>query len=78
MSYKLLPVLRLAVWAILCEHPEALNLMGPECGSWGVPARGTSMRNFINIFGALHLAFVSNAEMTVSRILELSSVLILF
>lgn len=61
----------LAVWAILCEHPEALNLMGPECGSWGVPARGTSMQNFINIFGALHLAFVSNAEMTVSRIVLL-------
>lgn len=41
--------------------------MGPECGSWGVPARGTSMRNFMNWAGAMALAFVTNANMTVSR-----------
>lgn len=59
--------LRLVLWAVLCEFPEAVNLMGPECGSWGVPARGTSLRTMINAFGALHLPFVSNADMTVSR-----------
>lgn len=60
--------LRLVVWTILCEYPEAVNVMGPECGSWGLPARGTSKRNFMNYHGALHLAFVANAEKTVSRI----------
>ncbi len=59
--------LRLVVWAILCEYPEAVNVMGPECGSWGLPARGTSKRNFMNYCGALHLAFVANADKTVSR-----------
>jgi len=45
--------------------------MGPECGSWGLPARGTSKRNFMNYHGALHLAFVADAEKTVSRIVLL-------
>lgn len=60
-------ILRLVVWIILCEAPEAMNLMGPECASWGVPARGTSKRNFCNAFGAMHLPFVGEANECIAK-----------
>lgn len=59
--------LRLVVWTILCQYPESVSLMGPECGSWGLPARSTSMRSYVNIWGALHLAFVKDGNQTISR-----------
>ncbi|CAK9024461.1 unnamed protein product [Durusdinium trenchii] len=42
--------------------------MGPECGSWGLPARGTSKRTFCNAFGAMHLDFVSHANECVAKL----------
>ena len=41
--------------------------MGPDCGSWGLPNRGTSLRNFINIWGAIHLPHVAAGNTTISR-----------
>ena len=60
---------RLTIYIILCECEEALNLMGPECGSWGIPARGTSKRTYINPFGAMELGFVADANECVAKIL---------
>ncbi len=42
-------------------------LLGPDCGSWGLPARSTSQRTYVNPFGAMHLPFVSDANMSISR-----------
>lgn len=42
--------------------------MGPDCGSWGVPNRGTSLRNWINAWGAMHLSHVDAANISISRI----------
>ena len=58
------------VYIILCEVEEAVNLMGPECGSWGVPARGTSKRTYCNAFGAMHIPFVSDANHCVGKNLD--------
>lgn len=60
--------LRLVLWTVLCEFPEALNMIGPECGSWGLPNRGTSLRNYVNVWGAMHLNHVSAANMCMARI----------
>lgn len=62
--------LRLVVYIILCEVEEAVNLMGPECGSWGVPARGTSKRTYCNAFGAMHIPFVADANHCVAKKLD--------
>ena len=52
LGYSVGPLqLRLIMWVILCEYPEAVNLMGPCCSSWGLPARGTSCRNYVNPHG---------------------------
>ena len=59
---------RLTIYIILCECEEALNLMGPECGSWGIPARGTSKRTYINPLGAMELGFVAEIHQLVLRL----------
>ena len=41
--------------------------MGPGCASWGLPARATSKRNFINVMGAAYLPFVASSNCTISR-----------
>ena len=46
---------------------EAVNLMGPDCSSWGMPNRGTSRRNYMNVWGAMHLDHVTAGNMTISR-----------
>ena len=59
--------LRLVLWTILCEFEEAVNVMGPDCSSWGLPARGTSARNYMNIWGNMNYLFVDRGNMTISR-----------
>ena len=61
--------LRLAIWTVLNLAPEGVALMGPCCASWGLPARATSMRNFINVFGNMALPFVASGNMMISRTL---------
>ena len=55
-----------------------MNLMGPNCNSWGLPARGTSKRSYINAFGAMHFDFVHEGNTTISRTLVVCMVLIVF
>ena len=56
--------------AVLCLRPDSVSLLGPDCGSWGIPARYTTMRSFINAWGAMWLPFVSGANQTIGLILD--------
>ena len=58
---------RLALATILSQDNRALTLFAPDCGSWGVPARGTSCRSFINPEGFEGYGFVQRGNCTVSR-----------
>ena len=61
--------LRLALWVVLNELPDALNVIGPDCGSWGIPARHTSGRSYINPMGCLFKKWITGNNMLVSRTL---------
>ena len=61
---------RLALYAILALDKQALTLWAPDCSSWGLPARSTSQRSFINPWGQPAYKFVENGNQMVSRILE--------
>lgn len=49
------------------ELPNAMNVLAPDCGSWGIPCRGTSKRSWINYEGAVQYPFVRVGNMMVSR-----------
>ena len=49
------------------HDPNALALLAPDCGSWGLPARYTSMRSYFNPFGCAERDFVYNGNFMVSR-----------
>ena len=55
------------MYVILCECPDAMNLFAPDCGSWGLTARGTSMRSELNPAGREALSWVSCNNCMVSR-----------
>ena len=57
------------MWVILCEVYDALNLIGPDCSSWTIPARGTSLRSFINPYGRMGIDFVGRNNCGISRTL---------
>ena len=59
--------LRIVLNTILHERENAVNLMAPDCGSWGVPSRGTSGRTFFNYLGNLGYGFVTNGNSMISR-----------
>ena len=59
--------LRLTMWAIMNQEEHALTLFAPDCGSWGLPARSTSGRSFINPQGYEAYGFVHRANVMVSR-----------
>ena len=59
--------LRIALWTALNLCPDALSLVGPDCSSWGIPARSTSMRSAVNPFGRLGLDWVWGNYCLVSR-----------
>ena len=53
---------------VLQEAPNALNLVAPDCSSFTVVSRGTSMRTPINPLGRDGIAFVHSANGSVSRL----------
>ncbi|CAK9108740.1 Uncharacterized protein SCF082_LOCUS50570 [Durusdinium trenchii] len=57
----------LTMWAIMNQEEHALTLFAPDCGSWGLPARSTSGRSFINPQGYEAYGFVHRANVMVSR-----------
>ena len=60
---------RLALWICMHMHPDSIAMMGPDCSSWGLPARGSSWRSPINIHGNIFSDWVRRSTSMVSRIL---------
>lgn len=58
---------RLSMLCVMQEVPGAFNLLAPDCGSWTVVSRGTSLRSCINPLGRSSLPFVANGNTTISR-----------
>ena len=55
------------MYAVMNQIVDALNVIGPDCSSWGLPARSTSMRNSINPMGRCGLSWVDANNCLVSR-----------
>ena len=70
--------LRIVLNTILHEREIAVNLMAPDCGSWGVPSRGTSGRTFFNYLGNLEYGFVTNGNSMISRNFDLQTVMFFY
>lgn len=64
--------LRLALWVLLQESPDALNMAGPDCAPWGLPARSTTGRSVLNILGRQDLPFVNGGNCMVARLLGMN------
>ena len=56
---------------VLNEVPDAVNLAGPDCASWGIPARGSSKRSVLNPMAAQGVKFVDSGNCMISRTLGL-------
>ena len=63
--------LTLSIWVLLQECPDALNMAGPDCAPWGLPARGTTGRSILNVLGRQDLSFVTDGNRMISRSLDL-------
>lgn len=50
-------------------HVNSIASMGPDCSSWGLPARGTSLRSLINIHGNVLNGWVQRSSTMISRLL---------
>lgn len=59
--------LRTALFACLMLHPGCISLWGPDCRSWSVASRATSMRNAINSIGVGY-EFVTSGNLMASRL----------
>ena len=59
----------MAIWIVMMEKPSSFNLMGPVCGPWGLPNRGTSRRDWVNWRGNEQLPYIRRANQMVSRML---------
>ena len=46
---------------------DSFGHFAPDCSSWGVPSRGTSLRNYINAAGNIGNSWVKGANVQVSR-----------
>ncbi|CAK9060849.1 unnamed protein product [Durusdinium trenchii] len=57
-------------------NPNGVACMGPPCSSWGLPARGTSQRTVMNIYGNIFSHWVRSNTAIVSRAVLLILVLL--
>lgn len=60
-------ILRLVLWTVLHMDVDSFGHFAPDCSSWGIPSRGTSLRNFINAAGNVCNSWVKGANLQVSR-----------
>lgn len=65
---RITATLRLALYACLMLSPGCICLIGIDCSSWGVPNRGTTLRNALNnVLGNVGLTKVAKANLMASR-----------
>ena len=62
-------MLRLTINIGMHMHANSVGVMGPDCSSWGLPARGSSMRSPININGYVLSDWVRRSSVMVTRFL---------
>ena len=62
---------RLILWTVMQMDCNALGHLAPDCSSWGIPSRGTSWRNFVNVAGNLFLPWIRGANVMISRFLAI-------
>ncbi len=62
-----LVILRTALYACLMLHPGCVSLWGPDCRSWSIASRATSMRNRVNSAIGVGHEFVVQGNLMVSR-----------
>lgn len=65
---RLLLLPRVALYGALMLRAGSLMWLAPDCRSWGLPARSSSMRNGLNPLG-VGRQFVVSANVMVSRFL---------
>lgn len=58
--------------------PAGLVLLAPDCGSWGIPARYTSMRTYHNAMGCPQREFVDRGNVMISRTALKTSTIVVF
>ena len=78
MGAKLIPslvygsgFLRICLFGIMNMVPQGLALFAPDCSSWGIPCRHTSMRSVLNPAGYPGYTFVERGNQMISRLLGL-------
>eukprot|EP00435_Cladocopium_sp_Y103_P015188 s3978_g3.t1 len=57
----------LALLVAMAMVPAGLVLLAPDCGSWGIPSRYTSMRTYHNAMGCPEREFVDRGNVMISR-----------
>ena len=57
---------------VLNMVPDGILVCGPDCSSWGLVARASSGRNFVNPNGYMQSDWVSRNNVLVSRTLACS------
>ena len=62
-------LVRVTMFAIMNLGYRGFVMWAPDCGSWGIPCRGTSMRSIINPHGYEAYEFVQRANCMVGRML---------
>ena len=78
VPFSLYHLPRLVLWTVLHMPVDSLVHFAPDCSSWGVPSRGSSLRNYINVNGNVFSQWVRGANQQISRTLSLSIALILY
>jgi len=58
---------RLSAVCVMKQCPGSFNLVAPDCGSWSLVSRGTSLRSPMNPNGRSALPFVARGNTTVAR-----------
>jgi hypothetical protein len=71
-------MLRLTLAIAVNMMVNGVAMMGPDCSSWGLPARGSSWRSTINIHGFILSRWVQRSSMMITRLLDVTATFHLF
>ena len=68
-TYLSIHLPRLTLMIAMNMVTNGICIMGPDCSSWGLPARGSSRRSNINIFGYVLSPWVQKSTQMITRFL---------